>query len=237
MSQLACEQTDESTFDPPTGDAGPQYGGDSGPHPPYWRDAGPVASRDAAPDACRAVCEQDGGPPAIVERAACDPGRVRPAGGYDGLVDDCAHEDLDCTACMEDADCTEGAQGRCIRAGISRTQCTYDHCYTDEDCGAGAACACGEGSVDANVCVPAEECTRSDDCGGYACAVSPGCMGHESRTYVEAALLCHGPDDECQSDEDCTDAGEFCTRGVAPGGYGTERRDYWFCDRISCSWD
>ncbi|MCB9765837.1 MAG: ferritin-like domain-containing protein [Alphaproteobacteria bacterium] len=144
-------------------------------------------------------------------------------------ADACAgtEDELYCTA---DADCTDGAYGKCIH-GLNDFDvgpycgCVYS-CETDADCATGQVCLCG-GSVQADVswsiCVPAG-CTTNDDCASEECGVSSfndGC-GTEVRTE------CREPDtDVCRTDDDCTNSGQ----GEACAVNG----DTWACRFVDCA--
>lgn len=103
---------------------------------------------------------------AIASSPACDPA-----------------SDPSCTmaACVTDADCTAGVNGRCshLHRGPAniRLFCTYDECASDDACASGP-CQCrpsGESS-EANRCENAGNCRVDADCGpGGFC--SPSLIG------------------------------------------------------------
>jgi hypothetical protein len=132
-----------------------------------------------------------------VGAATCDnptPNQVACAG---------TEEQLDCTS---DADCTEGAYGRCITGGGNFEGgtfcgCVYG-CTTDADCATGTVCACAgmaEG-LDYSRCVPAE-CGSSEDCGGGECAV----VSYDDGCGRSVSMACRSPLDECRSSADCAE--------------------------------
>jgi hypothetical protein len=113
----------------------------------------------------------------------------------------------------DDASCTEGDDGRCL-VTPSGELCSYDACEADTDCAvAGERCACSAGILEAHVCVPAS-CASPEDCGDFPCSPGPGCGGpNDPENAGPIALACHGPDDECFVDRQCTE-GTFCAPGV-----------------------
>lgn len=99
-------------------------------------------------------------------------------------------------ACTTDADCVEGANGRCnLTYPGGRCLCSYSTgCARDADCGAGHLCQCGEAG---GRCVRAG-CRTDADCDGSYCASydqEPGCN--------QTAFACTQPDDACLSNTDC----------------------------------
>lgn len=133
--------------------------------------------------------------------------------------------------CKSDADCTEGANGRCQVAGLAYAACSYDTCTRDADCEGGFLCDCRgtAGSVAANSCVKAG-CQSDADCGGPWCSPSlaPGGCGGTSLAF--AGYFCHNSADECVDDADCP--GESAMGGAScdydPG------EGYWRCSVRSC---
>jgi hypothetical protein len=101
--------------------------------------------------------------------------------------------------CRRDADCTEGAFGRCAW-GVDTTGCRYG-CLTDDDCSDSELCMCG---ADGGLCVPAA-CRSDSACGtGSLCATNTACD--------RLQFVCQKPDDACVVDGDCA-AGEQCQLG------------------------
>ena len=148
----------------------------------------------------------------------CDPDRVRPLWGLNGIVRDC----------MSNSDCVDGVNGRCTLQG-PYTWCTYDQCFSDADCPAGARCACGVEQLDGNMCL-------LDDCSGCAadqCAPSWGCAGHvDGSSGGVQSFECYTPDDSCHTDADCR-PGEFCTRGPSDNTEGGPPDPSWHCASVS----
>jgi hypothetical protein len=103
------------------------------------------------------------------------------------------------SGCATDADCTGGANGRCLPR-FQGCACTYS-CEVDADCGSGEICLCGDA---VNRCVPAE-CTRDADCGGGFCATM-----NTSTKCEQRAVACLTADDTCVVDSDC-ERGQVCT--------------------------
>lgn len=117
--------------------------------------------------------------------------------------------------CKSDAECKAGQNGRCTQFGL-RAGCTYDDCFADADCkakGVGDVCACRTGAGAANQCVGGN-CKIDADCNGWSCSPSLGSMG---RIQGVVGYYCHGPQDACIDDEDCT-SGASC-RYAPPLGH------------------
>jgi hypothetical protein len=127
--------------------------------------------------------------------------------------------------CDGDDDCTERANGYCIRSNhvpLSRVDCVYG-CETDDDCGASEVCSCGTrehastaAMVTLGQCVKSS-CATDDDCSGGALCIatlSRGC-GYS----WPGSFNCETPADECRGGDDCGLAG-FC---------------YYFTDRFECA--
>lgn len=120
--------------------------------------------------------------------------------------------------CKSDAECTQGRDGRCVRAwgdGAEndiapsearrtnllagpprpppRSKCVYDECMTDKDCGAGTRCMCGSGKgKDRNECIRTDACLSDADCG-----IDKLCLcgqGARANTCVPG---------NCRADSDC----------------------------------
>lgn len=99
-------------------------------------------------------------------------------------------------ACVTDADCVDGAQGRCTRAHVAAV-CTYHECASTADCGDGAVCVCGVGPLGQNRCL-ADRCRGAD-----GCRVSSGCGGIDGVQNGAEAIAPASADDACRSDADC----------------------------------
>ncbi len=171
------------------------------------------------PDAGR----PDAGPGPDVSSAwrydECDPGTDRPRPSVVGWY----------TGCSSHAECIDGTNGRCIRAGPGEFWCTYDECFTSADCGVGRRCVCDVGPALQNLCLRAD-CWGPEDCGGLSCEVSWECAGPGEITYSASEILCHTRRDTCRSDADCAEE-EFCTRGPLFGG---PPLDHWRCELPTC---
>lgn len=148
---------------------------------------------------------------------ACDLGRERPRPDITAFM----------TGCASHEECTEGPNGRCIRAGPHEHVCTYDECETTADCPSGSRCACNVGPALQNLCLR-DDCT---ECGELGCDVSYGCSGPGELEYSATRFACHTPDDTCNSDADCGER-EFCTRGPLTGG---DVLPHWRCEVQSCA--
>lgn len=116
--------------------------------------------------------------------------------------------------CDRHADCTEGANGRCVAEGNGYRTCLYDECTTSADCSSGAYCLCGEDPA-----VPGyatHTCVEGDCESDADCPVDQLCL-HPQQSINDAPAHSVGPrcttdQDECRSDEACTcrDEGEHC---------------------------
>jgi hypothetical protein len=134
--------------------------------------------------------------------------------------------------CLQDSDCTAGANGRCVRAfGPARCGgvCSYDACAGDSDCGGSEPCLCRASSTElaANSCVTGSNCRVDADCGvggfcspsvvnPYCACVSTKLCDDSSHCYAGKmevpcacgdacghGYYCHTAQDECVDDEDC----------------------------------
>lgn len=113
--------------------------------------------------------------------------------------------------CTSDADCTDGANGRC-NGSRGGWRCTYDECFADADCDGASACECENGglSAGANTCLPGN-CRTDADCASGFCSPTLGPCGTYDPTGSErantspAGYYCHTPEDECVDDSDCRD--------------------------------
>jgi hypothetical protein len=109
--------------------------------------------------------------------------------------------------CETDADCTEGANGRCIWPNGGTNECRYDECTQDVDCGGVSVCACrvedqfGFNRCYQGNCVVDADCGSGGWCSPSAVHVSPSCM--EGISPGSVGYFCRTADDECLNDEDC----------------------------------
>ena len=127
-------------------------------------------------------------------------------------------------ACLQDADCTAGTNGRCLPNSRLNCagQCSYDACFSDLDCPASQPCECRESASDsaANSCLVGSNCRIDADCGSCGfCSptpVSPLCVC-DSPAFCNPpdphgscgdscghGYFCHTPKDTCWEDSDCT---------------------------------
>ncbi len=167
-------------------DAGPPGLVDAG--PPGLVDAGPPGLVDAGPFCVLPVPERHR-PTADVCDMTRPPGSPSP--GLEG--------------CTSDAECTDGANGRCSASRFGN-ECSYDECFSDGECG-GGLCLCrgargGVGSYGNNLCVGGN-CRVDSDCGsGGFCAPSLGDCGDYGGIV---GYYCRTCEDECLNDSDCVD--------------------------------
>ena len=117
----------------------------------------------------------------------------------------------DSGTCTADAECADGANGRCTREqdwfGDMVCGCEYT-CSTDADCAAGEACVPAEvrGGEVHPACAPAE-CRTGEDCPSGVCGLSDYFNGCGYFT----ALVCRSGADTCEGDRDCNPLrGETC---------------------------
>lgn len=130
----------------------------------------------------------------------------------------CELEEQSCTA---DAECTDGAFGRCIQytdpfLGEDFCGCRYG-CETDSDCDAGEVCACGAADIPGypsqSQCIPAG-CTDDAACGETMCALGAaddGCSRWYEAECLDETSECM-VDDECESLGNCfpdTESGQW----------------------------
>jgi hypothetical protein len=114
--------------------------------------------------------------------------------------------------CDADADCTQGANGRCVSPFPEPTPfCSYDECSTDADCGSTQVCDCrNPPNYKANTCFHGN-CQRDADCGvgGFcspsAVAIFSNCT--ETISHGSFGYFCHTESDECLDDSDCPGPG------------------------------
>lgn len=110
--------------------------------------------------------------------------------------------------CSSDAECTAGADGRCLSTKVAarNNYCSYDTCFTDADCG-GKVCTCREFPNDANRC-DSGNCKVDADCGaGGYCSPS---ADPDRTNFGSTGWWCHTATDTCTDATDCTGAGEKC---------------------------
>jgi hypothetical protein len=130
--------------------------------------------------------------------------------------------------CTRDADCVDGARGRCSKPR-DITICTYDECSDDSQCSEGGPCDCNVsfGSLGNNTC-RSGNCQVDNDCGdGGYCSPSLGTCGDYSDV---AGYWCHTPSDDCIDDADCALPDEdngFCM-------YSSEA-SHWVCAYTWCA--
>ncbi|MEO8903623.1 MAG: hypothetical protein ABI627_19050 [Polyangiaceae bacterium] len=200
--------------------------GSAGAHPtascaPTTSDAGAAATDAAgAPIHHRAssCCSSQRGPgPSAQPYSAGDAAR-----GADGGV-----------ACTSDAQCTDGANGRCFpfEGLVGPGGCSYDECATDSDCPSRTPCAGRAAATDnnPNVCASGSNCAVDADCGpgGY-------CSPSEDSCGAPGPYFCHTALDACVNDTDCpsVDGG---TAGITDGAcsYDAQAR-HWACNQRGC---
>lgn len=130
--------------------------------------------------------------------------------------------------CLNDSDCTDGHNGRCIGNNHDSYYCSYDECRTDAECGSGSVCECEGGfRGDHNVCL-ASSCATDADCGpGGFCSPSQGDCGAYLGTI---GYFCHTCDDECVNDTDCGDGSEWGSYCMYDQGVG-----HWRCSDSQCA--
>lgn len=157
-----------------------------------------------------------------VEKAACNPSTgVVPCAGTESV-----------TLCKQDAECGEGAHGRCGSVIVStfggpdtQCQCVYP-CVDDSECGPGKACVCA-GVVPSDnsfsFCAGAA-CGSGADCASGECGVSSYANG----CNIDVELACRAASDACRTDADCASMpGTSC---VLDGPDAT-----WACLGSSCA--
>lgn len=134
----------------------------------------------------------------------------------------------DFSSCNEDADCQDGANGRCTGNSHDGWNCTYDRCFDDSGCMGVCQCSGGFRS-DANVCVGGD-CQVNADCGpGGYCSPSFGDCGE----YLGVvAFYCHTPEDECIDDADCEGEPQF---GFNPYCAFDPGASHWRCSDSQCA--
>jgi hypothetical protein len=131
-------------------------------------------------------------------QVACDPAISAPACG--------SNEPF--KACMSDADCNAGPNGKCsslknLRDGSNYCDCVYS-CVNDSDCMPGSVCVCPgvvKTSVDWSFCAPAT-CITDANCPSGECGITTFYNG----CYYDTALQCRAPGDVCRLTTDCVGA-------------------------------
>jgi hypothetical protein len=195
----------------------------SAPPPDASLGDGEDASADGETDAIAidAAFDVDGRVPQnhVASAVACPAGRgsIAPYCSLDAGV---APPSLQC---VNDSDCTAGANGRCeytfgsypLEAGASPTSvlycttlCSYDACASNADCASRTPCDCRTSSTDgtANVCLTGSNCAVDSDCGpGGFCSPSAGELvnGGYASGPSQLRYFCHTPNDTCYDDGDC----------------------------------
>jgi hypothetical protein len=110
--------------------------------------------------------------------------------------------------CVADADCTQGANGRCIFPFTDPApSCSYDECAADADCGGAQVCNCrNPARFNANTCFHGN-CQLDVDCGagGFCSPSAVTVFSNCTRTIPPGSFgyFCHTPSDECLDDADC----------------------------------
>lgn len=113
--------------------------------------------------------------------------------------------------CRSDAECTAGANGRCLRVSnhgphgpsYEATACSYDACFEDADCEGRQICVCARRA--------AGEVGTGHACAPGDCAVDADCGAGRYCRRTEVGRFCHLPSDECVEETDCGEG-----RGCAP---------------------
>ncbi len=175
----------------------------------------PIAMRDAyvPPTSDAGMCMDLPPDPTRMTGVVCSPCRPPGAMSSGGRGE-----------CMSDADCTEGANGRC-GFGRAGTFCSYDLCFSDADCDADEACLCDGSGLGGggNSCVRAD-CRTNNDCSpGFACSPTFGGCGHYTGFI---GFECHTAADECTVDADCGGAA-YCAFDSAVS--------HWACSTSECA--
>ena len=145
--------------------------------------------------------------PALHRASAADCDSNRPPGngqaGFPGA------------ACEKDADCTQGASGRCTFQLPASPACTYDACARDAGCGSASVCYCRDpNSGGANICARGG-CVTDADCGDDYCSPSGLGIAPNCRTGItpgQFGYFCHTRTDACRDDADCGASGGFPAR-------------------------
>jgi hypothetical protein len=115
--------------------------------------------------------------------------------------------------CVNDAQCTQQPNGRCLLAtsGARINHCSYDSCFLDTACsGTTPVCRCRQNPTDPNTCVPGS-CKVDSDCGGFC---SPSVSF--ANTYFFDGYRCHTKGDACFDDSDCGVAGSHAACAFDP---------------------
>ncbi|MFT6397600.1 MAG: hypothetical protein ACJAYU_002354 [Bradymonadia bacterium] len=127
--------------------------------------------------------------------------------------------------CNQDADCTEGNNGRCSAMPRFGWDCTYDDCFDDAGCGE-TVCGCGaDWGSDANSCYSGD-CQVDSDCGDNGfCSPSFDSCGYYAGVV---SYFCHTEEDECLNDSDCSAESEGYCMFNSSG-------DRWVCSYSHCA--
>jgi hypothetical protein len=156
------------------------------------------SSGDASRDAGGDVAHVDGGAP-IHHRPNDSQCQTTPPAGNCTPMSGPA-------ACMTDATCTAGANGRCVENafGARLCHCSYDTCMHDTDCPSGQLCVCHASAytTGGNTCI-AGSCRIDTDCASGYCSPSHGNTGCGGVT----GYYCHTASDTCENDSDCPSMG------------------------------
>lgn len=166
-------------------------------------------SREMGPSKCEGAMARDQqGPEGPVPSGwvTCDSGAPHREDARSCVVPDDVVGSCNATGaggtCVTDDEC--GADELC-NSDFDTGACGCEVlCSTDADCGTGQACYCDGPRTR---CVEAE-CHTDDDCeNGYFCVLA------------NWRLVCHGPDDECRSPEDCGGECSGCGYDVDAGSF------------------
>jgi hypothetical protein len=107
--------------------------------------------------------------------------------------------------CRKHADCTDGANGKCVNGigmGYRFYSCTYDRCEADADCDAGKICYCSQST--AARCLAIGNCRTDADCGNGPYSYCSPSMSWDCGGYRPVdGFHCHTPSDTCMDDSDC----------------------------------
>ena len=148
--------------------------------------------------------------------------------------------------CTEDAECTDGMNGRCISPNVlgplGGSGCSYDTCMSDADCSGREPCQCRASatSSDPNYCLTGSNCRIDSDCG-------PGGFCSPSLFYVGSAInsipvsgegiarfgyFCHTSEDLCQNASDCDASNCRPEEGCGQMACGYASVDRWDCFEV-----
>lgn len=142
------------------------------------------------------------------------------------LVDNCDNSAVGngmYVLCVQDSDCSDGMNGRCLGNGSVAcvTGCSYDACFSDSDCPGNQPCECrhSASSTGTNSCVSGGNCRIDAECGSDGFC-SPSLVGDNPCHCYNAAscgpdgcadscghgYFCHTAQDSCLDDSDCSGA-------------------------------